>query len=139
MSRGYDFDNREDNRDQEPEQPSQPGSRPPVYGRTGGDSSNPERRRSEQRWDRDRSAPRRERVKERPSMRSIEKWHGLSDRERATRSVRSGASAPSTPRRCPNTATPASRRHSRKKLPVYNNEGSSSGAPFPSASIATRS
>jgi len=84
MSRGYDCDNREDERDQEPEQPSQAGSRRPVYGRTGGDSSNPERRRSEQRRDRDRSAPCRGQVNERLSMRSIEKWYGLSDRERAT-------------------------------------------------------
>jgi hypothetical protein len=84
MSRGYGFDNREDDRDQEPEQSPQAGSKPPVNGRAGGDSTNPEHRRSEQRRNRDRSAPRRERVKERLSMRSIEKWHGLSDRERAT-------------------------------------------------------
>ena len=83
MSRGYEFDERDD-RDQEQEQPPQPNSQPPAYGRTGGDANNPDRERLEPRRDRQRQAPPKPLVNERLSMRAIEKWCRLSERERGT-------------------------------------------------------
>jgi hypothetical protein len=81
MSRGYEAGDREVDRNQEQEQTPRPDSEAPVFSRAGGDSSHPERQRTEQPRGRDRNATLRER---RLSMRSIEKWHALSDRERAT-------------------------------------------------------
>lgn len=80
MSRGYEFDER----DQELQQPAKTSGQTAAYGRTGGTSSSPERQRGEQRRGRDRNARRRDSRTQRLSMRAIEKWHGLRDRERAT-------------------------------------------------------
>lgn len=85
MSRGYELDERDGERDQEQEQPSQADSpHKAAYGRAGSDPDSPERQRGQQRRQRDRSAPRKNRRDERLSVRAIEKWHRLSDRERET-------------------------------------------------------
>jgi hypothetical protein len=80
MSRGYEFDER----DKEPQKPAKTGDQTAAHRRAGGDSSSAESQRGEQRHGRNRDAPRTDRRTERVSLRAIEKWHRLSDRERAT-------------------------------------------------------
>jgi len=84
MSRGYDCDERDGDRDQKPEQPSQPDAEPTTSTRTGGTSSKAQGDRAEPGRERNRDAPPRARVNERLSFRAIEKWYRLSDRERGT-------------------------------------------------------
>jgi hypothetical protein len=84
MSRGYDSDERDGDRNQEPEQPTQPDAQPTAYGRTGGASNKRDRARVEPGRERNREAPPKSRVNERTNFRAIEKWYGLSERERGT-------------------------------------------------------
>jgi hypothetical protein len=84
MSRGYEFENRDGERDQEQDQPAAPDSQVPAYGRTDSAPNRAQRQRSEQRRDGNRKTPSPARTNDRLSMRAIEKWHDLSDRERGT-------------------------------------------------------
>jgi hypothetical protein len=84
MSRGYEFDDRDGDRNQEQEQSTKPDPPPAAYIGTRGDSSKPERARTEPGRERDREVPSAVRVNERLSFRAIEKWYRLSDRERGT-------------------------------------------------------
>ena len=84
MSRGYNSDERDGDRNQKPEQPAKREPKPTGYGRTGGTSSKPDRARLEPGRQRDREAPPKARLNERLSFRAIEKWYRLSDRERGT-------------------------------------------------------
>ena len=84
MSRGYNSDERDGYRNQEPEQPAKREPKPTAYGRTAGTSSKPDRARLEPGRQRDREAKLKARVNERLSFRAIEKWYRLSDRERGT-------------------------------------------------------
>lgn len=70
-------------REREQEQP-QSGFRQTAYGRTGGEAKNLQRPRPQPGKDLDREHSSRARTNERLSTRAIEKWHGLSDRERGT-------------------------------------------------------
>ena len=79
MSRGYDSDERDGDRNQEPEQPIQPGQHPTAYEHAAGTYSKPERHRTEPASERN-QVP----AKDRLSFRAIEKWHKLSERERGT-------------------------------------------------------
>jgi len=138
MSRGFDFDDRDCDRNQEQEQPTKPGPQPAAYVGTRGGSSKPDRARTEHGPERDREVLPDARVNERLSFRAIERWYRLSERERGTLRE-SGVSAPSTPRRCPNTAMPESLRHSVTKSAAYRNRDCSKDDPFRPARIATRS
>jgi hypothetical protein len=84
MSRGYNSDERAGDRNQEPEQPTQPEAQPMGYGRSARTSSEPERDRQEPGRERNRDVPLKSRVNDRLSFRGIEKWYRLSDRERDT-------------------------------------------------------
>jgi hypothetical protein len=84
MSRGYDFDDRDGDRNQEQRHPTKPDPQPAAYVGTRGGSSKPERARTEPGRERDREVLADARVNERLSMRAIEKWYRLSERERGT-------------------------------------------------------
>ena len=81
MSRGYNFEERDGDRIQEPE-PTQSDLQPMADGRTHGTSNNPDRARVEPDQERVRDGP--VRADERLSFRAIEKYYGLSERERGT-------------------------------------------------------
>jgi hypothetical protein len=83
MSRGYNFDERDGDRIQGPES-TQSDSQPMADGSTGGTSSKLERDGAKPGRDRNREVPTKARVGERTSFRAIEKWYGLSERERGT-------------------------------------------------------
>jgi hypothetical protein len=74
MSRGYEFDDRDGDRNQEQEQPTKPDPHPAACIGTRGGPSNPERARTEPGRERDREVPSAVRVNERLSFRAIEKW-----------------------------------------------------------------
>jgi hypothetical protein len=84
MSRGYDFDDRDGDRNQEQEQPTKLDPEPQAYTGTRRDSSKPDRVCTEPGRVRDREVLPDARVNERLSFRAIEKWYRLSERERGT-------------------------------------------------------
>jgi hypothetical protein len=84
MSRGYDFDDRDGDRNQEQEQPTKLDPEPQAYIGTRRDSSKPDRVRTEPGRVRDREVLPDARMNERLSFRAIEKWYRLSERERGT-------------------------------------------------------
>jgi len=84
MSRGYDSDERDGDRNQEPAPAGKPDPRPTAYGRTAGTSSKAARDRAEPGRERNREVAPKSRVNERLSFRAIEKWYGLSEREHGT-------------------------------------------------------
>ena len=84
MSRGRQFEDRDSDRDQELVQPNKPEPPPTALGRSGSNFNHPERGPVEDERDRNREVRPPARVDERLSMRAIEKWYRLSDRERGT-------------------------------------------------------
>lgn len=84
MSRGHDFGKRESDRHQLPEEPAKPVPLPTFCDRTGGASGKTERETVGQRRESDQEVPADARLNRGISFRAIEKWYGLSERERDT-------------------------------------------------------
>jgi hypothetical protein len=86
MSRGYDRDERIDDRNQRPrtEQATTPGRLRETVGRTDGNSRKPAGDRAERGPKRARETSNDARENKRLNMRALEKWYGLSERERGT-------------------------------------------------------
>lgn len=86
MSRGYDPDDRNDDRNQGPgnEQATKPGGWPTADERTGGDFRRPKRGHAERRGKKDRETSNEVREEQRVSLRALEKCYALSERERGT-------------------------------------------------------
>ena len=84
MSRGYDRDERIDDHNQGPrtEQATTPGRLRETVGRTDGNSRKPARDRAERGPKRARETSNDARENKRLNIRALEKWYGLSERER---------------------------------------------------------
>ena len=138
MSRGYDFDDRDGDRNQEQEQPTKLDPEPQAYIGTRRGSSKPDRVRTEPGRVRDREVLPDARVNERLSFRAIEKWYRLSERERGTlreigRFRTIDADALSKYRYAGKRAA------FRHEMAAYSNRDCCKDDPFRSARIATRS